>query len=243
MPDNSVLCVIPARYGSTRLPRKPLIQIGGRPLVMWVYDCARAAGAFDTIVVATDHEEIRNTVRRHGGEAVMTSPDHARGTDRVLEAAGHYPHRFVVNLQGDEPRIPPEVLRDFASALRSQIDDNSLLTCATNATIEEKNEPNVVKVVLNGRGEALYFSRAPIPYDCHGDQTTFLKHGGIYGFTREGLCRFCSFGQATLEKLEKLEQLRALENGMRIRCIVRDYDSVGVDTAEDLERLRSMIEV
>ncbi len=238
----NAIAMIPARYASTRLPGKPLLAETGRPLIAHVIEQVARARHIQRVVVATDDERIRQAATGAGAVAVMTSPDHARGTDRVLEAAGHYPHRLVVNLQGDEPRIPPDVLRGFAETLRSQIDDNCLLTCATNATIEEKNQPDVVKVVLNGRGDALYFSRAPIPYDCHGSRTTFLKHGGIYGFTREGLRRFCSFGQAPLEKLEKLEQLRALENGMRIRCIVRDYESLGVDTEEDLQKLRSMFE-
>jgi 3-deoxy-manno-octulosonate cytidylyltransferase (CMP-KDO synthetase) len=170
------------------------------------------------------------------------SPGHVRGTDRVLEVAEKFPHPFVVNLQGDEPRIPAKVLCDFSAALRERTDDNCLLTCASNATIEEKNNPHTVKVVCDAEGAALYFSRAPIPYDSDGTRTTFLKHGGIYGFTRHGLERFCSFGQGTLEKIEKLEQLRALENGMRIHCIVRDYDATGIDTAEDLEKFRLSVE-
>jgi 3-deoxy-manno-octulosonate cytidylyltransferase (CMP-KDO synthetase) len=238
----SVLCVIPARYGSTRLPGKPLLEIKGKPLVMWAYDAATSAGVFDTVCVATDHDGILQTVQRHGGMAVMTSPDHERGTDRVYEVALKLAHDFVVNLQGDEPRLPADLLRDFVDALVHRIDDNSLLTTVSNATIGEKDNPNVVKVVLNARQEALYFSRAPIPYDCAGTLTSFHRHTGIYGFSHRGLGRFCGFGPGVLERNEKLEQLRALENGMRILCLVKTYDALGIDTPEDLRRFRATVE-
>jgi 3-deoxy-manno-octulosonate cytidylyltransferase (CMP-KDO synthetase) len=237
----TVICIIPARFASTRLPGKPLLEIKGKPLIMWVYDAAMASGAFDAVVVATDHDGIFETVERLGGKAVMTAATHQRGTDRVFEAAKQIPHDFVVNLQGDEPTVPPELLRNFAAALVRRIDDNSLLTCISNATIENMQSPHVVKVVVNREQEALYFSRSPIPCDVDRVSATFKRHAGIYGFSRKSLERFCSFAPGALEQIEKLEQLRALENGMRIVCMEEDYIGVGIDTPADLQKFRDAV--
>lgn len=240
-PDQSILCVIPARYGSTRLPGKPLMEINRLPLVMWAYNCATNSGVFDKVIVATDDSRIKDAVEKHGGKAMMTSPDHVRGTDRIFEVVQTEKYGFVVNLQGDEPQIPGDVLRQFAAELK-KCDDNTLLTIASHATINETGNPNVVKVVLNAGGEALYFSRSPIPFDTKKDVgNKFLKHKGIYGFTNGGLRRYCSFPEGELERRESLEQLRALEYGMRIRCIVRDFESAGIDTPEDLAAFRARI--
>lgn len=237
-PDQSIVCVIPARYGSTRLPGKPLAEIGGLPLVMWAFKSAAKTGAFDAVIVATDDARIFDAVEKRGGRAMMTSSDHKRGTDRINEVVQKTHCGFVVNLQGDEPQMPAEVLKHFAGELK-KCDDNTLLTIASHATIEEADNPNVVKVVLNAAGEALYFSRSIIPYDASAVGTC-LKHKGIYGFTRGGLRRFCSSPEGELERRESLEQLRALEHGMKIRCIVRDFESAGIDTPEDLARFRAM---
>ena len=232
------ICVIPARYGSTRLPGKPLLEIKGLPLVMWVYNSAKAAGVFDKILVATDDTRIVDAVNRHGGSAVMTSPGHSRGTDRVHEVVRKEQCGFIVNLQGDEPLVPPELLRDFVYELQT-LDNNSLLTVASHATITDVANPNVVKVVLDTQGFALYFSRSPIPYDREkGGDPVFLRHAGIYGFARGALDRYTSFPEGNLERRESLEQLRALEFGMRIKCIVRDFVSAGIDTPEDLAAFR-----
>jgi 3-deoxy-D-manno-octulosonate cytidylyltransferase len=238
-PDQSILCVIPARYGSTRLPGKPLAEINGLPLVMWAYNCAIRAEVFDKVIVATDDLRIKDAVEKHGGNAIMTSSDHARGTDRIFEVVQTEKCGFIVNLQGDEPQMPGDVLRQFAAELK-KCDDNTLLTIASHATINETSNPNVVKVVLNAVEEALYFSRSPIPYNTKkGIDTNFLKHKGIYGFTKGGLQRYCSFPEGELERRESLEQLRALEYGMRIRCMVRDFESAGIDTPEDLAAFRA----
>lgn len=234
--NGSVICVIPARYGSSRLPGKPLCEINGLPLVMWVYNRAKDAGVFDRIYVATDDQRIFDVVQRYEGEVVLTSPDHPRGTDRVFEAVSKTGGDRVVNLQGDEPLIPPEVLQNFVEELK-KIDDNTLLTIASHATIEERDNPHVVKVVMNRFSEALYFSRSPIPYEVKGNGE-FLKHKGIYGFTANGLSRFCGFPQGELEIRESLEQLRALEYGMKIRCLIHDFESIGIDTPEDLRNFR-----
>ena len=235
----SVLCVIPARYGSTRLPGKPLEEIAGIPLIVHVYKNAEASAAFNEICVATDDERIAAAVRGAGGRVEMTAASHVSGTDRVFEAAGRYSCTHIVNIQGDEPCIPHDLLREFSASLK-QIDDNYLLTIVSHATIEEKNDPNVVKAVLDHRKDALYFSRAPIPYEREEGAPCY-KHTGIYGFTVRSLGMFCSFREGAIEHAERLEQLRALENGMRIRCLVYDFQSIGIDTPEDLERFRLQV--
>ncbi|MDG5813823.1 3-deoxy-manno-octulosonate cytidylyltransferase [Chitinispirillales bacterium ANBcel5] len=235
--NKKIICVIPARYGSSRLSGKPLQEIMGLPLVMWAYKNAQKAGVFTEIVVATDDYRIVEAVDKHGGVAVMTSKDHTRGTDRVNEAIGGSDCSYVVNLQGDEPNIPLEVMRMFCAELQ-KIDDNSLLTVLSNAKITEVETPHVVKAVLNLKGEALYFSRSLIPYGMGSGEESFYKHHGIYGFTKFGLKHFCSLPEGVLEKRESLEQLRALEHGMKIKCVIHDFKSFGIDTPEDLKRFR-----
>jgi 3-deoxy-manno-octulosonate cytidylyltransferase (CMP-KDO synthetase) len=236
--NKKILCVIPARYGSTRLPGKPLLEIDGLPLVIWVYNSAKKAGCFDKTVVATDDKRIVESVERHGGFAVMTSPRHKSGTDRVFEVARKEKYGFVVNLQGDEPEIPAGLLRRFTAALL-HIDNNSLLTTVSHATIRYVESPDVVKAVLDAKGNALYFSRSLIPYDRRKrGLKMFLRHTGIYGFTSQGLRRYCAFPEGTLERRESLEQLRALEFGMEIRCLVHDFESYSIDTPQDLAAFR-----
>jgi 3-deoxy-manno-octulosonate cytidylyltransferase (CMP-KDO synthetase) len=211
------------------------------PLVMWCYKRAVQSGAFASVCVATDDRRIQDSVRKFGGSVVLTSPRHASGTDRVNEVAKKFDYPFVVNLQGDEPLIPRRLVRDFARKLL-ELDDNSLLTCVSHATIESKDNPHVVKAVLNNKDEALYFSRAAIPFDRDGGGKTMFAHWGIYGFTKGALERFCAFPQGKLEKREKLEQLRALENGMRIQCITTRDRCNGIDTPEDAEAFRKSVE-
>jgi 3-deoxy-manno-octulosonate cytidylyltransferase (CMP-KDO synthetase) len=242
MPNKGILCVIPARYASTRLPGKPLCVVKGLPLIMWAYNNAVAAKVFDSVCVATDDLRIHDTVLRFGGVCCMTSDRHASGTDRVAEAAAKFDFPYVVNLQGDEPATPPDLLAALAANL-GRLDDNSLLTCVSNATIKDKENPNAVKAVCDVNGDALYFSRAPIPYDRDGGQKGILIHWGIYGFTALSLKRFCSFPTGVLETREKLEQLRALENGMRILCLATDHArGSGIDTQEDLDAFRERAE-
>jgi 3-deoxy-manno-octulosonate cytidylyltransferase (CMP-KDO synthetase) len=240
MKSARAVCVIPARYAARRLPGKPLLLVKGIPLVMWVYNRVVEADVFDDVIVATDSARIRDTVRRLGGTAVMTSPKNRSGTDRACEAVQRIACGYVVNVQGDEPEIPVRILRDVGKNL-SAIDDYSLLTCATNATIDEIDNPHVVKVVLARSGDALYFSRAAIPHSRDGGRRTVLKHIGIYGFTRTGLKRFCRLPRSKLESIEALEQLRALEGGMRVHCLVRAYRGGGIDTAADLAAFRRRV--
>lgn len=232
-----VLCVIPARYGSQRLPGKPLIKVNDLPLVMWTYNRACESEAFDRVLVATDDQRIYDAVQTSGGEAIMTASSHISGTDRAWEVAQQIKCDYLVNLQGDEPETPVELLQDFSRNLH-RIDNNSLLSCVSNATIIEKNDPNVVKTVLNCRDEALYFSRSPIPFEREGNESIVYKHIGIYGFTKESLEQFCSFPHGKLEQIEKLEQLRALEYGMSVLCLVRNHETQGIDTMKDLEAFR-----
>jgi 3-deoxy-manno-octulosonate cytidylyltransferase (CMP-KDO synthetase) len=241
MEHEKLLCVIPARFNSTRLPGKPLIMIKNIPLVLWVYNRAMESGVFDKVCIATDDRRIVDTAMSFGAAAVMTSPSHASGTDRVREASAALPYNYIVNIQGDEPLIPVEMLRTMARHMKL-IDDNSLLTCVSNATIKDDNNPNVVKVVCNAKLEALYFSRSLIPYDREKSGVRALRHCGIYGFTKGGLARFCDLPQGRLEKTEKLEQLRALEYGMSIKCFLYDYSGKGIDTAEDVDAFKKMVE-
>jgi 3-deoxy-manno-octulosonate cytidylyltransferase (CMP-KDO synthetase) len=236
MKKSKAICVIPARYASTRLPGKPLLKIKGLPLIMWVYNRISRSGAFDEVIIATDDKRILDTAGSYGAKAVMTSRSHRCGTDRVAEAVKNIRCDYVVNIQGDEPLIPKRLLKDFRASL-GEIDDDCLLTCATNATIKEMNEPSVVKVALAADGHALYFSRSPIPY-CRSGRLRAYKHTGIYGFTKNGLNTFCKLPPGRLERSEQLEQLRALEAGMRIRCLVRKYSGMGIDTPHDLNVFR-----
>jgi 3-deoxy-manno-octulosonate cytidylyltransferase (CMP-KDO synthetase) len=236
-----ILCVIPARYGSTRLPGKPLYMIKNIPLVVWTYTRAVESGVFDEVCVATDDRRIFDAMVRHGGNAAMTSAGHESGTDRVREAAAGRPYNYIVNLQGDEPLVPDGLLKTMAENI-AELDDNSLLTCVSNATIEDRENPNVVKVVCAANREALYFSRSAIPYGRDGQAAKTLRHCGIYGFTQAGLARFCGSAPGDLEKTEKLEQLRALEHGMRVRCFFYDYRGIGIDTKEDAEAFATMVE-
>jgi 3-deoxy-manno-octulosonate cytidylyltransferase (CMP-KDO synthetase) len=243
MQSKNILCVIPARYASERLPGKPLVLIKGMPLVQWVYERATEASVFKKVVVATDERRVADAVAGFGGMAVMTSPAHTSGTDRVNEVAQNESCEFIVNLQGDEPLMPRSLLQEFAAGLASLVDDNSLLTCVSNATIEEAENPNAVKAVLNAQGEALYFSRSPIPFvRDKSAPVELLKHVGIYGFTKGSIGRFCALPKGHLEQCEKLEQLRALEYGMKIHCLMVRYTGFGIDTAQDVEKFRALVE-
>jgi 3-deoxy-manno-octulosonate cytidylyltransferase (CMP-KDO synthetase) len=252
----SILAVIPARYGSTRFPGKPLAIIGDKPLVVHVMEHAREAKRVDEVIVATDDARIVRAVEEYGGRAVMTSPYCATGSDRIAEVAAARPDvGIIVNIQGDEPLIPPEVIDQTVEALLGDPE-----CAAATAMIRITNEqdylsPNVVKVVCDRAGRALYFSRSPLPNlnrasaidkgaatDKSGADFWGFKHFGLYAYRREALLRFVSLPPSPLEKMEKLEQLRFLENGMKIRVVETHVDSIGVDTPEDLEAARKRFE-
>jgi len=235
--------VIPARFASTRLEGKPLADICGKTMVQRVYERAVAAGVSE-VVVATDDERIMRAVASFGGRAVMTSKEHASGTDRVAEAASSIQADIIVNLQGDEPLIDPALI---GAAVRPLLDrpDVAMATLKTPITHEEEYlDPNAVKVVTDTAGFALYFSRSPIPF-CRkgfaGLPAPAYKHIGLYVFRREFLFEFTGTKPTALELSESLEQLRALESGRRIKVVEVEYNPVSVDTPEDLERVRKIV--
>jgi 3-deoxy-manno-octulosonate cytidylyltransferase (CMP-KDO synthetase) len=241
--------IIPARFGSTRLPGKPLLAIAGKPLIQWVWQCAVASGAA-SVTIATDDERIRAAAGKFSAECVMTSPDHASGTDRIAEAVrakGLLPDDIVVNLQGDEPAMPPTVVARVAEALRD-IPGSDIATAASPIeSLREFLDPNCVKALLAADGRALYFSRAPVPWprdSVAGDRPTAYagawRHIGIYAYRVRSLLEFAAWPPTRLEMTEKLEQLRALENGMHIHLVtLTEAPAAGVDTPADLDRVRA----
>ncbi len=233
--------VIPARYGATRLPGKPLAEIDGRPMIWYVWDSARRAELPSRVVVATDDERIASVVRGFGGEAVMTSPECASGTDRVAEAARGMDEAIFINLQGDEPLMHPSVLDAVAAPLVSDPDVVLSTAALPQDDPGEYARPSVVKVVVDARGDALYFSRAPIPHYRDGGTGGYRKHLGIYGYRRDFLFRVAALPPSPLEGAERLEQLRVLQAGYRIRVVDVGHDSVGVDTPEDLKAVEEKI--
>jgi 3-deoxy-manno-octulosonate cytidylyltransferase (CMP-KDO synthetase) len=235
-----IIGIIPARYSATRLPGKPLADICGKPLIQYVYEQAKKAKFLEDVIVATDDERILEAVEKFGGKAVMTSPSHPSGTDRCAEVARKIDCDFVINIQGDEPLIPPEVIDKVAEALKESTDETPMTSAATIASEEERENSNVVKVVTDQKGIALYFSRSPIPFYRNPIAPT-LRHIGIYGYRKDFLLKFVSLPQTPLERTESLEQLRALEHGFRIKIVLVDYSPVGVDTPEDLERVRKLL--
>ena len=232
------LIVIPARYESTRLPGKPLLEIAGKPLIRLVYERASESRLKDDVIVATDDERILNTVTAFGGNAVMTSSSCRSGTDRVFEAMQHTEADLIINLQGDEPFMRPD-MTDLLFSVMEKEDLDMATLCSPITDDREYHDPNTVKVVLDGRGFALYFSRSPIPYLRNGSaRPLFYKHIGIYAFKRDFLERFVKMPRSRLEEIESLEQLRVLENGFRIRVLTTQYDGFGIDTPADLDRAR-----
>jgi 3-deoxy-manno-octulosonate cytidylyltransferase (CMP-KDO synthetase) len=250
----AIVAIIPARFGSTRLPGKPLSDIHGKTMIERVWERARAASLPDRVLVATDDERIASTVRRFGGEVVLTSPGHATGTDRLAEAVGTTHADIVVNVQGDEPMLDPAGIDAVAAPLLVEPDLPMATVSLPLTDLQEMLSPSVVKVVTDARGDALYFSRGPIPHvrTAGGDPVEAAraalqnglarKHVGLYAYRRAALLRFAALPPSPLELAEGLEQLRALHHGMRIRVVPVDGPgSVAVDTAEDLERVRTLL--
>jgi 3-deoxy-manno-octulosonate cytidylyltransferase (CMP-KDO synthetase) len=237
--ESSVLAVIPARYQSSRLPGKPLLDINGCPMIEHVYRRASQAKTLDGVVVATDDRRIATAVESFGGAALMTSPSHPSATDRLAELAQTTPCRLVVNVQGDEPLLEPAVIDATVSAM---LQDESLqmATAARPIRPEDLTTPHVVKVVTDQQGFALYFSRAAIPYGPSA-ATLARAHIGLYVYRRDILLRLAALSPTPLERAESLEQLRALEHGIRIKVVETTYESIGVDTAADLERVRRLM--
>ncbi|MGD8413588.1 MAG: 3-deoxy-manno-octulosonate cytidylyltransferase [Candidatus Latescibacterota bacterium] len=238
MGRNPFLVVLPARYGSTRFPGKPLAEISGRPLIEWVYRRASGIVGAGEVLVATDDRRIAEVVESFGGNVRMTGSDHATGTDRVAEVAAKSEFPIVVNLQGDEPVFDPSAVTSMVDALASDPAADIATACHPVESPEEFNNPNIVKVVFDGSGRALYFSRSPIPSGAGASgPAKAYRHVGIYAYRKESLLRFTSLERSALEKSEKLEQLRALENGMTIRVVVTGQPTFGVDVPEDVKKV------
>ena len=259
--QQNVIAIIPARYSSMRLPGKLLCDVAGKPLIMHTLGQARKARTVSRVIVATDDERIFDVVNKSGGEAVMTSPDHNSGSDRIAEVAETLPGgSIIVNVQGDEPMISPDTIDAAVNALLGDANADIATTCEPIESLSELLNGNVVKVVVGDLGYALHFSRSPMPWPREaslrygGDPNqaieeepelllNFRKHTGLYVYRREYLLKFTKLPQTRLEKLEMLEQLRALENGAKIRVVDVTESSIGVDTAEDLERVRGFMAV
>ena len=242
-PDNQkprILAVIPARLGSTRLPRKVLREIAGQPMIGWVYRAARACPRLDQVLIATDSEEVLAFAQEHSLPAVFTPEDCPSGTDRVHAVAESIPADIYVNIQGDEPLVRPEHLDALLEPMtRSEVQVTTLATPCSPAQIQN---PNAVKVVTSADGRALYFSRATIPYDRDNlGGVSYRKHLGIYAYRKAALQRFPKLPPSKLEAAEKLEQLRFLENGIDIYVADTPYDTIGVDTEEDLQSVEAIL--
>ncbi|MCR5757068.1 MAG: 3-deoxy-manno-octulosonate cytidylyltransferase [Selenomonas sp.] len=235
-----VLCVIPARYASTRLPGKPLKDIAGKPMVCRVYDRAVQARKIAETVVATDDERILKAVEENGGKAMMTRADHPTGTDRLAEVAGAFTDvDLVVNVQGDEPLIEPTLIDELVTAFETDADLQMATVKTPMTDMAEIENPNNVKVVTDKNGYALYFSRSVLPYP-RNEGCPVYKHIGIYAYKRAFLLQYAKMESTPLEKAESLEQLRALENGYRIKVVETSAKFVGVDTAEDLAKVNAI---
>ena len=228
------IAVIPARLASTRLPRKMLREIAGKPLIGVVYEAVRSSAVLADVIIATDSDEIMSVCRQYRWKAEMTATTHKSGTERVHEISSRTSADVYINVQGDEPMVRPE---QIASLLRVMENPRAQVgTLMTPAAVIDIPNPNAVKVVTDLTGRALYFSRATIPFDRDKTGPRYFKHLGLYAYRRAALDRFVTLPESSLEKSERLEQLRFLENGIPIYCGETPYDSVGVDTEEDLQR-------
>lgn len=249
----SVLAVIPARFESTRFPGKPLADILGKPLIQHVYERVRLASCIDEVVIATDDQRIIDAAAHFGAKAVLTSVTARSGTERAAEVAKHHKASVIINIQGDEPLIHPDMVDQVANYLS---DNSSVLMASLMTPLSDRkliDDPNIVKVVVDKEGFALYFSRSAIPYfrsdanarksdasDC-GSEICYWKHVGLYGYQRDFLLKFPALNPTPLEQVEALEQLRALENGYRIKLLETKHDTIGVDTPEDLEKVKHIL--
>jgi 3-deoxy-manno-octulosonate cytidylyltransferase (CMP-KDO synthetase) len=234
------IAVIPARLASTRLPRKMLREIAGKPLVGVVYEAVRSSPLLSEVRIATDSEEIMAVCRKHGWNAQMTSSTHRSGTERVHEVSGREQAEVYINVQGDEPLTHPEHIASLLQVMENPA--AQVGTLMTPAAAVDIANPNAVKVVTDLSGRALYFSRATIPFDRDGARPAYFKHLGLYAYRKTALDRFVKLPESTLERSERLEQLRFLENGIAIYVGETPHDSVGVDTEEDLQRVIAILQ-
>lgn len=237
MPEPKVVAIIPARWGSTRFPGKPLHPIAGKPLLQHVWEKCLKAKAISRVIVATDDMRIAEAAFDFGAEVSLTSPDHQSGTDRIAEVASRLKGvTHIVNVQGDEPLVDPKLIARLARALVRDRSIEMITAAGEFGPDEDASNPNAVKVVLDRKSDALYFSRSLIPFCRDGGLPgPRYRHQGIYGYSKRLLLKFVRWEQTLLERTEQLEQLRALEHGVRIRVIITTHSSLGVDTPEDAE--------
>ena len=241
--EKQTAIIIPARYGSSRLEGKPLLRAKNKPIIQWVWEKASTASGADRVIVATDNELIFNACKDFGAEVEMTSSEHKSGSDRIAEVAERHPEiGYVINLQGDEPLIEESnielVIRDIKA------DENTDISTLVREIKEEHeiNNPNLVKCVFDVNNYAMYFSRSKIPFERNKGKSKFYGHLGIYGYKREALFKMTKLAQTPCEMAESLEQLRALQNGMRIKVAVVENIPVGIDTMEDFEHFKAIVE-
>lgn len=232
--------IIPARYSSTRLKGKLLMEVNSKPIIQWVYEAAKKSALADDVIIATDSELILNKAQEFGAKAEMTSSEHKSGSDRICEVAKrHKEYDYILNMQGDEPQITPEVI-DLAikTLIEGNCDISTLVREITDP--EQINDPNCVKCVFDNDFRALYFSRCPIPYPRNPEFARYYAHIGIYGYRRESLIKMTTLEQSDIEKAESLEQLRALKNGMTIKVALTKLNPIGIDTQRDLDKFKSL---
>jgi 3-deoxy-manno-octulosonate cytidylyltransferase (CMP-KDO synthetase) len=242
--SDQIWAVIPARYAATRLPGKPLVEIAGKPMIQRVWEQVRQAKNISRVVVATDDDRIRSVVEKFGGEAIMTRTDHATGTDRIAEVAASHDAGIFLNVQGDEPLVSPEAVDALAEAISSDPEVQLATLAVALKTPADIMDPNIVKVVLDFDDNALYFSRAPIPWVRDKGTATHarhLKHLGLYAYRRAALIEYNTLPPGDLERVEQLEQLRWLENGFKIRVAETEHDSVSIDVPEDVARIEKLL--
>ena len=228
--------IIPARYSSTRLCGKLLKEVNSKPIIQWVWEAAKQSKLAQEVIIATDSELILNKAKEFGANAEMTSSEHKSGSDRICEVAKrHNEYDYILNMQGDEPQITPQVI-DLAieTLIESNCDISTLVRQITD--VEQIQDPNCVKCVFDNDFNALYFSRCPIPYERNKGEAKYYAHIGIYGYKRESLIKMTSLVQSDLEKAESLEQLRALKNGMKIKVALTNLNPIGIDTQQDLDK-------
>jgi 3-deoxy-manno-octulosonate cytidylyltransferase (CMP-KDO synthetase) len=232
--------IIPARYGSSRLQGKPLIEVNNKPIIQWVWEKAVKSQLANRVIIATDNEEIYNCALMFGAEAQMTSDHHQSGSDRIAEVIERHPEiQYIVNLQGDEPLIKSESIDEIIKMLHAGAEISTLVRVLTDP--KDIDNPNIVKVVRDNNDFALYFSRSRVPYERNEGHVKYFGHLGVYGYTRESLFKMTHLMPSSLELAESLEQLRALQNGMRIQTAEVDFTPVGIDTVEDLEEFRKIV--
>lgn len=235
--------IIPARYGSSRLEGKPLIKVLDKPIIQWVWEKASKCENADMVIVATDDKRIYDAVKEFGGDVEMTSSEHKSGSDRIAEVASRHPEiDIIVNLQGDEPLIS---LDDINAVIKGVRDDKNADISTLVREIkddEEANNPNLVKCVFDINNYAMYFSRSKIPYERNSGESKIYGHLGIYGYRKDSLIKMTKLTQTNLERAESLEQLRALQSGMKIKIAITQNIPVGIDTVEDLEHFKELVE-